>query len=141
SLEEMTLEDIGWEVDETNRRLAEVFPEQGAVSFAYPCYQPFVGRGVERKSYVPVVLERCVAGRGRGEQSNDPIYCDLGYLWSWTCERMTGQTVMCIVEQAAAKGRWVILTVHGIQEGHLSVTEGDLEELCAFLEREVGRVW
>jgi hypothetical protein len=141
SLEEMTFEDIGWEIDETNRRLAEVFPEQGDVSFAYPCYQPFVGRGAERRSYVPVVLERCVAGRGRGEQSNDPAYCDLGYLWSWACERMTGPTLMGIVEQAAAKGRWAILTFHGIQEGHLSVTEGDLEELCAFLEREAGRIW
>jgi len=141
ALEEMTFEDIGWEIDETNRRLSETYPEQGRVSFAYPCYQPFVGRGAERKSYVPVVLERCVAGRGRGEHSNDPLHCDLGYLWSWPCERMIGQTLMGIAEQAAAQGRWAILTFHGIQEGYLSVAEGDLEELCAHLARETGRIW
>jgi hypothetical protein len=80
SLEEMSLDEIGQEIDETNRRLTEILPEQGPVSFAYPCYQPFVGRGAGRQSYVPVVLKHCVAGRGRGERSNDPRYCDLGYV-------------------------------------------------------------
>jgi peptidoglycan/xylan/chitin deacetylase (PgdA/CDA1 family) len=141
ALEEMSLEEIGWEIDETNRRLAERLPNQRAVSFAYPCYQPFVGRGARRQSYVPVVLERCVAGRGRGEQSNDARYCDLGYLWSWPCERMVGQTLIGIVEQAAAQGRWAILTFHGIQEGQLSVAEGDLAELCAHLQRSQTRIW
>ena len=141
ALEEMSLADIGWELEETNRRIVEVLPEQGAVSFAYPCYQPFVGRGATRQSYVPVTLEHCVAGRGRGEQSNDPRYCDLGYLWSWPCERMTAQTLIGIVEQAIAQRRWAILTFHGIHEGHLSVAEGDLAELCAHLERNQDRVW
>jgi peptidoglycan/xylan/chitin deacetylase (PgdA/CDA1 family) len=141
ALEEMTFADIAWEIDETNRRLSEILPNQGTVSFAYPCYQPFVGRGATRQSYVPVVLERCVAGRGRGEQSNDPRYCDLGYLWSWPCERMVAQTLIGIVEQAVAQGRWAILTFHGIHEGHLSVAEGDLRELCAHLQRSSSRVW
>ncbi|MCC6453731.1 MAG: polysaccharide deacetylase family protein [Caldilineaceae bacterium] len=141
SLEEMNFADIAWEIDETNRRLGEVLPQRGPVSFAYPCYQPFVGRGAKRQSYVPVVLERCVAGRGRGEQSNDPRYCDLGYLWSWPCERAIGQTLIGIVEQAAVQGRWAILTFHGIQEGHLSVAEGDLAELCAHLQRSASHIW
>jgi peptidoglycan/xylan/chitin deacetylase (PgdA/CDA1 family) len=141
ALEEMTFEEIAWEIDETNRRLREILPKQGPVSFAYPCYQPFVGRGAGRQSYVPVVLERCVAGRGRGEQSNDPRHCDLGYLWSWPCERMVSQTLIGIVEQAITLGRWAILTFHGVHEGHLSVAEGDLAELCAHLQRSSARVW
>ena len=141
ALEEMNFDDIAWEIDETNRRLSEALPQQGPVSFAYPCYQPFVGRGPTRQSYVPVVLERCVAGRGRGELSNNPKHCDIGYLWSWPCERMVGQTMIGIVEQAAALGWWAILTFHGIHEGHLSVAEGDLEELCAHLQRAKSRIW
>jgi hypothetical protein len=137
----MNFDDIAWEIDETNRRLNEILPNQGPVSFAYPCYQPFVGRGAGRQSYVPVVLERCAAGRGRGEQSNDPRYCDLGYLWSWPCERMTAHSLIGIVEQAATLGRWAILTFHGVHEGHLSVAEGDLAELCAHLQRSSARVW
>jgi peptidoglycan-N-acetylglucosamine deacetylase len=141
ALEELTIDDIAWEIDETNRRLHELFPTQGMVSFAYPCYQPFIGRGATRQSYVPTVLERCVAGRGRGEQSNDPHHCDLGYVWSWACERMTMQTMIGIVEQTIAQGRWAVLTFHGIHEGHLSVAEGDLAGLCEHLQRKQACVW
>lgn len=141
ALEDMNFDDIGWELAETNRRLTDVLGDRGAVSFAYPCYQPFVGRGATRQSYVPVVLEHCVAGRGRGEQSNDPCYCDLGYVWSWPCERLTAATMIGIVEQAIAQNRWAILTFHGIHEGHLSVSEGDLADLCAHLQRSSERVW
>lgn len=140
-LEEMTWEEMDWEVAEAGRRLAEVLAQPEPVSFAYPCYQPFIGRGATRKSYVPLVLNHCVAGRGRGERSNDPRYCDLGYLWSWPCERLTGAHLIGLVEQAAAEGRWAILTFHGIHEGHLSVAEGDLDELCAYLARHRARIW
>jgi peptidoglycan/xylan/chitin deacetylase (PgdA/CDA1 family) len=141
SLEEMSWEEMGAEIDEAGRRIADVIPEQGLVSFAYPCYQPFLGRGAQRRSYVPLVLERCVAGRGRGERANDPRFCDLGYLWSFPCERMDGAHLIGLVEQTAAQGRWAILTFHGIHEGHLAVAEGDLEELCAYLARHRQRIW
>lgn len=139
-LEKMTLEDIESEIVEAGNRLHEVVP-QSAVSFAYPCYQPYVGRGATRQSYVPVVAKHCVAGRGRGERANDPRYCDLFYLWSFPCERMTGAQMVGLVEHAILEGRWAILTFHGVHEGHLSIGEGDLAELCAHLERNRHRVW
>jgi peptidoglycan-N-acetylglucosamine deacetylase len=141
ALEEMSLADIEAEIVECGRRIHEVIPEQGPVSYGYTCYQPFVGRGLTRQSYVPVVARHCVAGRGRGEQPNDPRYCDLWYLWSTPCERMTGAQLVGLAEQAAAQGRWSILTFHGINEGHLSVAASDLEELCVHLARNRGRVW
>lgn len=141
ALEEMSWEQMAWEIDETNRRLAALVPEQGPVSFAYPCYQPFVGRGKERRSYVPLVVERCVAGRGRGERANDPLYCDLGYVWSFACERMTSAQLIGLVEQSVYEGKWAILTFHGVHEGHLSVGENDLTELADFLARERSRIW
>jgi hypothetical protein len=140
-LEQMSLDDIEAEIVEAGRRLQAGIPEQERVSFAFPCYQPFVGRGAKRQSYVPVVLKHCVAGRGRGEQPNDPRYCDLGYLWSFPCEQMTAPTLIGLVEQAAAQGRWAILTFHGIHEGHLSVGNGDLAELCRHLTENKERVW
>ncbi|HXF63305.1 MAG TPA: polysaccharide deacetylase family protein [Caldilineaceae bacterium] len=141
ALEEMTWEEMDWEIAEAKRRLAEALAQPEPVSFAYPCYQPFIGRGTDRKSYVPLVLIHCVAGRGRGERANDPRYCDLGYLWSWPCERLTGPHLIGLVEQAAAEGRWAILTFHGIHEGHLAVAESDLAELCAYLARHRTRIW
>lgn len=140
-LEEMSWEEMAAEIKGAGQRLAELFPKQGAVSYAYPCYQPFIGRGATRRSYVPLVLEHCVAGRGRGERANDPRYCDLGYLWSWPCERMTGAEMVGLVEQVIAEARWGILTFHGIHEGHLSVAEGDLAELCAHLQARKDQVW
>ncbi len=141
SLEEMSWEEMGAEIDEAGRRIAAVIPEQGQVSFAYPCYQPFLGRGARRRSYVPLVLERCIAGRGRGERPNDPRYCDLGYLWSFPCERMDGSHLIGLVEQTAGLERWGILTFHGIHQGHLSVSDTDLEELCGYLARQRDRIW
>ena len=141
ALEEMTLDDIDAEIAGAGRRIAEVIPEQGPVSYGYTCYQPFVGRGPTRQSYVPVVAKHCVAGRGRGEQPNDPRYCDLYYLWSTPCERMTGAELVGLAEAAAAQGRWAILTFHGINDGHLHVGVGDLEELCAYLARNRERLW
>lgn len=141
ALEEMSWNEMAWELAETNRRLAAVQANPRVVSFAYPCYQPFLGKGAARVSYVPLVLEHCIAGRGRGERANDPRYCDLGYLWSWPCERLTGAHLIGLAEQAAHEGRWAILTFHGIHEGHLAVAEGDLAELCAHLAANRARIW
>ena len=101
-LEEMTLDDIEAEIVEAGRRIRDAIPEQGAMSYGYTCYQPFVGRGATRQSYVPVVAKHCVAGRGKGERPNDARYCDLWYLWSTPCERMTGAELVGLAEQAAA---------------------------------------
>jgi len=140
ALEQMSLADMEAEIVEAGRRLQEIIPQE-SVSFAYPCYQPFVGRGPTRQSYVPVVAKQCVAGRGRGEQANDPQRCDLHYLWSWPCERMSGAELVGLVERAATAGRWGILTFHGVHEGHLSIGAGDLAELCAYLDKQRHRIW
>lgn len=141
ALEEMTLAEIEAEIVLAGERIRSVIPQQAAMSYGYTCYQPFVGRGATRQSYVPVVAKHCVAGRGRGERPNDPRYCDLWYLWSTPCERMTGAELVGLAEQAPAQGRWSILTFHGVSEGHLSVAPGDLEELCDFLARNRSRIW
>ncbi len=140
-LEDMAWEEIEAEIVEAGKRIREVIPDQTATSFAYPCYQPFIGRGLNRRSYVPLVAKHCVAGRGRGERANDPRYCDLAYLWSWPCERMTGAELVGLVEQAAAHGQWAIMTFHGIHEGHLAVSDGDFAELCEYLDANRNRVW
>lgn len=141
SLESFSIADIEDEILEAQRLLDAAIPGQGPVSFAYPCYQPFVGKGAARQSYVPVVARHCVAGRGRGETSNDPFLCDTAYLWSFPCERMTGAQMVGLVEDAIDLGRWTILTFHGIHEGHLAVSDRDFETLCRHLAAQATRVW
>jgi hypothetical protein len=54
---------------------------------------------------------------------------------------MTGAEMVGISEQAPVQGRWSILTFHGVDDGHLLVGQGDLEELCAYLARNRERIW
>jgi peptidoglycan/xylan/chitin deacetylase (PgdA/CDA1 family) len=143
ALEDMSVADYEAEVVEAAKGIARLAPSQKATSFAYPCYQPFVGRGAGRQSVVPVVARHCVAGRGQGEIpfANDPLRADLAHLWSWPCERRMAAELIGFVEHAVSQGRWAILTFHGIHEGHLSVAEGDFAALCAHLSRRAAEIW
>ena len=141
TLEEMTLADMDDEIRLAQERLMEVLPLTSPNSFAYPCYQPYVGSETMHTSYVPLVAEQFVAGRGLGEGSNHPNHCQLAYLWSYPCERRTGAELIGLVEQAASVGDWVILTFHGINEGNLAVAESDLRTLCVHLARHSERLW
>jgi len=140
-LEHMTLDEIEGDVLEAERRLRAAIPEQHERTFAYPCYQTYVGAGIGRRSYVPVIARHFAGARALGETANDPERCDLHCLWSHPVERQTGAAMVGLAERAAAEGRWTVLTFHGVHEGHLSVAEGDLRELCAFLERHRERIW
>ncbi len=140
-LEGITLDDIEADVVEAERRLQELIPEQQVRSFCYPCYQDYVGEGATRQSYVPVIAKYFPAGRGKGEIANHPAACDLHYLSSWPVERASGPELCGLAERAAAQGRWAVLTFHGIQQGHLSVADGDFRELCGFLARHRERIW
>lgn len=145
NLLDWSLADVERDLLEAQRRLADVFPEQGPTSFAYPCYESTVGRGADRASYVPVVARHAVAGRARGELrgelANDPRYCDPCHLSSWAVERQAGAFMIGLAEQSAALGRWGIFTFHGIHEGHLPVGDTDFVELLDHLVRRQGDFW
>ena len=142
-LEDMSVAEYEAELLEGARGIAALAPAQRATTFAYPCYEPFVGRGAGRASVVPLVARHCIAGRGQGEVlfANDPLRADLAHLWSWPCERRMAAELIGLVEHAAAQGRWAILTFHGIHEGHLSVGANDFEALCAHLARKGNGIW
>ena len=142
-LEDLTLADMEIEVTKASQRLRALVPQQRDLSFAYPCYQSFVGRGLRRQSYVPVVVRHCIAGRGLGEIpfANDPYRCDLAYVWSWPCERMRAAELIGLAEQAVDRGHWGIMVFHGVNDGSLPVAEVDLIGLLTFLARQSDRIW
>jgi hypothetical protein len=141
NLEDLTLEEMEWQIAEGKRRLVELIPEQAEMTFCYPCYQAHVGEGPTRQSYVPLVARHHPAGRGRGEVANDPARVDLHYLSAWSVERMSGPEMVGYAERAATQGRWTILAFHGIEEGSLSVSKADFTELLAHLARHRNRLW
>lgn len=144
-LADWSLAQIEEDIAIAQQRIQECFPEQANTSFAYPCYESDVGIGMERKSYVPVVGKYCLAGRAggerRGELANDPLYCDLLHLSSWSVERQDGALMIGLVELALAYGRWGVFTFHGIDEGHLPVGKSDFEELLDHLQRRRDVLW
>lgn len=139
-LETMTLEEIEADVLEAERRLNEVLGS-AARSFAYPCYQSHVGDGVTRRSYVPVIAKHFIAARCKGEYANFPSTCSMSYLWSYPCERMSGQAMIELIERAAEQEQWCILTFHGIDVGHLPVHEEDFRQVCDYLARNTANIW
>ncbi len=143
SYEQMTPQVYRDDVLEAHRRLELAFgPRQW--SFCYPCYQTWVGVGVNRQSVVPFIARHFAAACTGGEISkpyNLPRHCDLHALMTLHAEGLTGSDLIARVESARRMNRWMILTFHGIDEGHLAVGRNDLEELLAYLGRNRNSIW
>ncbi len=112
-------------------------------TFAYPCGQKFVGRGAEVKSYVPLVAERFLVGRGYlDESANDPLVCDLAQAMGTGFDDMGFPQMKKIVDDAVQEGRWVIFVGHEIGErGYQTTDTKTLEVLCEYLQNPGTGIW
>ncbi|MCZ7649211.1 MAG: polysaccharide deacetylase family protein [Planctomycetota bacterium] len=143
-LETMTLEQLESDIVTAEERLREAIPEQTERTFCYPCYYHHVGSGRDRQSYVPLIARHFIAGRGGTCNLGfavAPSGCDLAYLEGHPAERLAGYELIGLCERAAARGHWLLLVFHGIQEGALAVADGDFRELCDHLKRFEDRFW
>jgi hypothetical protein len=72
-------------------------------TFAYPCGEKFIRRGVEAESYVPFVAKRFLVGRGfRDEAANDPAFCDLAQVLGVDSDGMSFEGMKTAVLGASA---------------------------------------
>jgi hypothetical protein len=144
TLQNTTLQEIEEDVVETQRRLDILFPGEKERSFAYPCYESCVGRGLTRASFTPIIAKHLVAGRAQAVsiRANHPLNADLHHLSSWAAERMTATQMIGLIEaQVVEPGWWGIFTFHGVNDGHLPIAEHDLTLLLDYLARNKKRVW
>jgi len=140
-LEKLTLNDIAETIDHATDVMNTEFPEQdGHRSFCYPCYQSHVGSGESRQSYVPLVTERFVCGRGGGERANNPAIIDLSYTWSWAVSGHSAQDMIDYVESAVSNGQWAIICMHGVGGEHIAIETEALEGLCDHLDANRSRI-
>jgi peptidoglycan-N-acetylglucosamine deacetylase len=142
ALEDYTLEKMRHELAETNRRVKEllgVTPE----SFAYPCGQTFVGRGLDTRSYVPLVAALFQSGRGwLGEGPNDPAFCDLAQLLGVEMDGKDFEQLLPLIEQAREAGLWVVLAGHEIGQGGRQTTRtAMLEKLVPYALDPANGLW
>jgi hypothetical protein len=142
-LEDRTLGEMDADIAGAQERLAEIAPHQKNWTFAYPCYQTHVGRGADRKSYVPVVAKHCISGRAGGEYGfgNWPSLVDLACAQALATDRMSGFEMLGLVEGLATQGQWVILVFHDIDGSRLTVGGHDFEMLLEYLDRRSDEIW
>jgi hypothetical protein len=143
TLQSWTLERMEADICEAEGRLDRLLPGQGARSFAYPCYESDVGRGLIRQSYVPLIARLFLAARAQGIsiRGNHPRYADLHHLSSWAGERMSAAELIGLAESCPPEGWWGIYTFHGVNQGHLPISEYDLCRLLDYLARNRSRFW
>jgi peptidoglycan-N-acetylglucosamine deacetylase len=142
ALEDYTLQRMAAQLDDANaeiQRLLGVKPK----TFAYPCGLKFVGRGMDVRSYVPLVAERFLVGRGYlDESANDPAFCDLAQTMGTPFDDLDLEQMTHRVEQAAKDGRWVIFVGHEIGKRGFQVTDtGALKALCEYLKDPANGIW
>ncbi len=142
ALEDYTLEQMAAELDEASSAIEKSFGVR-PVTFAYPCGQKFVGRGVNVKSYVPLVASRFLAGRGwRDEAPTAPAVCDLAQLMTMELDGLTWEQLKVLIEQARKTGGWLVLCGHDIGEGGRQTTRIDtLRAFCEYAREPKNGVW
>ncbi len=142
ALEKMTLRDIASEINEANKYINEVLGIT-PVSFAYPCGQKFVGRDNSLRSYVPLVSDIFISGRGwLDEGPNDPVFCDMAQLTGMEMDNKSFEDIEELLNNARDQGGWLVLAGHEIGEpGNQTTWSSMLEKLCAYATDPDNEIW
>jgi peptidoglycan-N-acetylglucosamine deacetylase len=142
ALEDYTLERMKTELDSANRLIKETLGVD-AVSFAYPCGQTFIGRGLNTQSYVPLIALMFESGRGwLNEAPNDPTYCDFAQLNATELDGKSFEQVLKLIETAKAAGSWLILAGHEMNvEGNQTSQLKTIEAICKYATDPSNGIW
>jgi len=142
ALEDYDLARIAADLDAAQQaihRLLGVTP----VSFAYPCGLKFVGRGRTARSYVPVVAEKFLLGRGyMDEAANDPAVFDPAQAMGAPFDDMAPGQALQLLKAAAEQGRWIIFVGHDIGPRRFqSVDSATIEAIAAYAKDPANGIW
>jgi len=142
ALESFSLIDIALEMEKANEKIKEALGYI-PVSFAYPCGQKFVGRGGSLQSYIPLVNDLFLTGRGwLDEGPNDPVYCDLAQLTGMESDNKSFEQIKILIDQAIENNSWLVLAGHEIGEPAFQTTlASTLEAICQYASDPGNRIW
>jgi len=142
ALENYSIDDMRNELLECNKRIEELLGVKSEV-FAYPCGQKFIGRDSNTKSYVPLVAELFIVGRGwRDEVMNDPGFCDLAQVSGIEMDGKNFDEILPLIEEAKRTGQWLVLAGHemagsGVQTTRLAM----LKQLIEYVQDPANGIW
>lgn len=142
ALEDYTLDKMQQELSAATDSIQRMLGVK-SVDFAYPCGQKFVGRGVDTKSYVPVVAKLFLSGRGwLDEAPNDPAYCDFAQLTGIETDGKDFNQILTIINQAKATGKWIVFAGHEMGEtGPQTTRLSMLKELIEYAKSPANGIW
>jgi len=142
ALEEHSIARMRQELVAANARIAELLGVTPR-TFAYPCGQKFVGRGRDTQSYVPVIAELFLAGRGwMDEAANDPSYVDLAQTTGVEMDGRDFAQIRPLLDDARKAGAWLVLAGHEIGAGGRQTTSvAMLDELFAYVKDPANGIW
>ncbi len=113
-LERLSLADLEADLHTANRQIEDLLGVTPR-TFAYPCGQTFVGRGVGTQSYVPVVARMFDVGRTFNDVwANAPLHCDLAQVAAFNTDEMSFAQLRGRLEDALADGGWIVLGGHEV---------------------------
>jgi len=142
ALENYTLADMYRELDSANRaieRLLGVTP----VSFAYTCGHSYVGRGMQTRSYVPLISAMFATGRTwMDNTTNDPLFCDFAQLAGIELDGKSFAEIKERIESASAGGRWLVLAGHEMGDGGYQTSLlNTIDSICQYAMDPANEIW
>jgi peptidoglycan/xylan/chitin deacetylase (PgdA/CDA1 family) len=142
ALENYTLDSMRNELTEANSRILQLLGVKPGV-FAYPCGQKFVGRGVNTKSYVPVIAEMFKTGRGFLEEAaNDPAFTDFAQITGIEMDDKDFEQLLPLLIEARKNGQWIVLAGHEMGEAGVQTTRFSmLRKLIAYAQDPSNKIW
>ena len=142
ALEDYTLEQMRSQLSDCNKRIMELLNVKADV-FAYPCGQKFVGKGINTKSYVPLVAEMFLVGRGwMDEMGNDPAFDNFSQLTGVEMDGKDFEQVLQMLEDAKKSGQWLVLAGHEMGEGGAQTTRlSMLKKLMEYAKDPANGIW
>jgi len=143
ALEDYTLERIAAEIDRAQAAIRDLLGVEPR-TFAYTCGHTSVGRGTQLQSYIPLVAERFLAGRGWRElRHNCPEFCDMAHLYGVPVDQEPFEEAKRLIDDARERGGWLILASHHIgPEPEWQMTlETTLRSICEYTQESKNGIW
>jgi peptidoglycan-N-acetylglucosamine deacetylase len=142
ALENYSVEQMRKELVESNKKIEKLLGVKPTV-FAYPCGQTFIGRGKETKSYVPLVADLFMLGRGwLDEAPNDATYCDMAQLTGMEMDGKSFEEILILIENAKKSHQWLVLAGHEMGESGPQTTRlSMLKKLLAYSKDPAHGIW
>jgi len=142
ALEDYTLDKMAQELDSASNLIHQVLGIW-PTAFAYTCGQTYVGRGIETRSYVPLVAARFETGRNwMNEGPNDPVYCDLARLNGTELDGMSFEEVLVLIEAARKQGAWLVFAGHEMDEGGRQTSLlPTIDSICRYASDPANGIW